>query len=169
MSRFWTNVSLSGLPWFIAGVSLMCLADSPSAQEMTGRATIAASNMPNSVPADRREYDAADLVFDVNRLRRTTISVTGSISCQTAHKCILALPAPLDDMVSVGLENLPSEVRRRIILGGQKDACPERLTGFFDGVHLEVSAVEIKSYPECIKTFPGLSEMVGPAVDPARS
>lgn len=103
----------------------------------------------NVVAIDQRRHDAADLVFKVDQLRRTIISVNGVVSCQSIRSCVLELPAPMDDMISVGLQNLATEVQRRIVLSQPKDACPAWLTGFFDGVHLELAAVEFSPDPEC--------------------
>jgi hypothetical protein len=103
---------------------------------------------------DPREYDTAGLILETNRLRRTYISVKGFVTCFATYKCVLLPPWPMQDWIGIGLDGLSSDLQKNIIFATPNEACPERLTGFFDGVQLEVSSVEFSSGSGCtVGTF----------------
>ena len=94
-------------------------------------------------------HDAEDLVFEREKLRRTIVTVKGGLSCLSETRCIINLPAPLDDMIGIGLSSLGPSDQKRIILAFANRDCFLKLTGFFDGVQLEAHKVDFEAGGNC--------------------
>jgi hypothetical protein len=84
-------------------------------------------------------HDAEDLVFERTALRDTIVTVTARISCLSETVCVLNLRSPLDNMVGIGLSALSPPDRKRIVLAGP--TATFKITGFFDGVQLDVEQI----------------------------
>jgi len=99
-------------------------------------------------------HDAEDLIFEREKLRRTTVTVKAGISCQSGTRCIMNLPAPLDAMIGVGLSALRPGDQKRIILAFANRDCFLKITGFFDGVQLEAHKVNFEAGSNCAQSPP---------------
>ena len=95
-------------------------------------------------------YDAEDLVFEREQLSRTIVTVNSQISCQSATRCIMNLPYPLDDMVGLVLSALGPTDRERIVLKFANRDCLLKITGFYDGVQLEAHKVDPAAGRNCV-------------------
>jgi hypothetical protein len=109
------------------------------------------SVLPGSGPAviSAGVYAVEDLVFGHEKLSRTIVTVNSEISCQSATRCIMNLPYPLDDMVGLILSALEPTERERIVLKFANRHCLLSITGFYDGVQLEAHNVELATGTRC--------------------
>lgn len=98
------------------------------------------------------EYSAVDLVFRHDRLRRTVVTVNSKISCLSENRCVMDLPAPMDEMIGVGLSGLGPADQERVILSFAGRDCFFEITGFFDGVQLDARKVGPSTSGDCARS-----------------
>jgi hypothetical protein len=95
------------------------------------------------------EHHAEDLVFDRERLRHTIVTVQTTISCFSKSRCVMNLPAPLDDLIGVELSELDPPDQQRVVLSFAGRNCQFKMTGFFDGVELNVRKLGSETVGDC--------------------
>jgi hypothetical protein len=105
---------------------------------------------PNAQIQVHRIYDAAGLIFDMEMTQGKYVSVEAHVICTGTKECSLLLPRPMNETVTVGMNQLKPADRRRVVLRPNPSSCPPILiSGCFDGSHIDIDSLTIGAEQAC--------------------